>query len=142
MSALLSFTKDDIFLLSNIAARAVTQGWGGQVSSLLKFIQAEIPNNAIGYMLHAIYLYSVGAYDEAIAFLENINVFDFTVNGPETFAFFLVILKEKGDFRRVKEEAQRYRSRNKNLSEAVSQAIDTILSDIKTDTRDTASTSL
>jgi hypothetical protein len=141
MSAALSFARDDIFLLGNIAARAVAQGRGAEVGAVLKFIQIERPNNAGGHMLQAVYLYSVGALDEAVAFLEDADVFDAEVNGPETFAFFLILLREMGDLRRVMLEARKYRARHRHLPESVCHAIDTVLAEIRAEGHGAALTS-
>lgn len=130
MSAGIAFGKDDIFLLGNIGARAVSAGRGAEVQSILKFIQVERPGNAGGHMLQAVYLYSVGRIGEAIEFLEDADVFDAETNGPEAFAFFLILLKERGEIQRVMREATEYRARHRSLPESARHAIDTVLSEI------------
>jgi Flp pilus assembly protein TadD len=142
MSTALSFPRDDIFLLGNIAARAVAQGRGAEVGAVLKFIQLERPNNAGGHMLQAVYLYSVGAVDEAVAFLESANVFDAEVNGAETFAFFLILLKDRGDLRRIQTEVRKYRARHRHLPESARHAIDTVLAEIRAEGQGAALTSV
>lgn len=130
MSNGVAFGKDDIFLLGNIATRAVSVGRGGEAQSILKFIQVERPQNAGGYMLQAVFLYSVGRIDEAIELLEDADVFHAETNGPETFAFFLILLKEAGDTQRVLREAAEYRAMHRSLPESARHAIDTVLAEI------------
>lgn len=133
MTRVPSITRDDIFLLGNIAARAVSQGRGGEIGAVLKFIQLERPDNAGGHMLQAVYLYSIGAVDQAIEFLEAANVFDAEVNGAETFAFFLILLKDRGDVRRIQSEVRKYRARHRVLPESARHAIETVLDEIRAD---------
>jgi Flp pilus assembly protein TadD len=137
MTSPLGFTRDDIFLLGNIAARAVTQGRGGEVGAVLQLLQWERPENAGGHMLQAVYLCSVGATTEAIEFLEAANVFDAETNGAETFAFFLILLKEQGDHRRLQSEIRKYRARHRVLPESARHAIETTLAEIQAQGRGT-----
>jgi hypothetical protein len=135
MTSPFAFTRDDIFLLGNIAARAVTQGRGEEVSAVLKLLQWERPDNAGGHMLQAVHLFSVGAIAEAIEFLEAANVFDAETNGAETFAFFLILLKEQGDHRRLQAEIRKYRSKHRILPESARHAIETTLAEIQEQSR-------
>jgi len=136
------FTKDDVFLLGNIAARAVAEGRGGEVMAVLKFTQLERPLNAGGYMLQAVYMYSIGAIDAAVEFLEAADVFDLETNGAETFAFFLILLKEQGDLRRVHSEVRKYRAKHRNLPESARHAIETVLAEIRAEGNGVALTSV
>ena len=130
MTTSVQFGRDDIFLLGNIAARAVSTGEGSNAETILKFVQLERPGNAGGHMLQAVYLFSAGRLDEAIEFLEDADIFNAEVNGPEVFAFYLILLKERGDTKRVRQEAAEYRAKHRTLSESARHAIDTILAEI------------
>jgi Flp pilus assembly protein TadD len=142
MNTALTFGKDDIFLLGNIAARAISEGRGAEVMTILKFIQTERHENAGVHMLQAVYLYTLGRIDEAIAFLEDANVFEYKTNGPEVFAFFLLLLKEQGQTQRVLREAADYRSRNRMLPESARYTIETILSEIAAESRAAVATAM
>lgn len=131
MTSSFAFSRDDIFLLGNIAARAVAQGRGGEVLAVLKLLQWERPDNAGSHLLQAAHLFSVGAIAEAIELLEAANVFDAETNGAETFAFFLILLKEKGDYRRLQSEIRKYRSKHRILPESARHAIETTLAEIQ-----------
>jgi hypothetical protein len=95
-------TKDDLFILGNIGARAILSGRGAETEKILSVLQAEQPNNAGSFLMQAVYMFSKRQVKEAIAFLEESPIFTADTNGDEAVAFFLVLLKEDGQLERAR----------------------------------------
>ena len=109
------FSRDDIFLIGNIAGRAIYAGRGGEAQMLLRFLQVERPQNAGPHLLQATYLHSVDQLDDAIDYLEHADMFRAEQNGAETFVFFLELLFEREDFNRVCREVRDYRAKSLHI---------------------------
>ncbi|MCU0910048.1 MAG: hypothetical protein MUE98_01475 [Rhodobacteraceae bacterium] len=93
---------DDLFILGNIAARAIMSGSGEETSGIVDLLQDECPENAGPFLLEAVHISSKGQVKEAISLLENSPMFSAEVNGDEAIAFYLVLLLQDGQAERAR----------------------------------------
>jgi hypothetical protein len=132
------FNSDDIFLIGNIAGRAIGSGRGDEAQLMLRFLQVERPQNAGPHLLQATYLHSDGQLDSAIEYLEDADVFHAQTNGTKAFIFYIEMLVEKGEFNRVYREVRDYRAAARNIDPENQKRIEAILVSMKTNTAPTA----
>ncbi|MCP1846096.1 hypothetical protein ACVIHI_009125 [Bradyrhizobium sp. USDA 4524] len=104
----IEYTKEDIFLLGNIASTAVNKGIGEHVTLIISLIQDARPQNAGSFLLEAMYKYSIGKTREAIHLLETGKVFEAAINRDEAVAFHLFLLQQDGQIERAADLGQIY----------------------------------
>lgn len=102
------YLPDDLFLLGNIAFKAVMQGRGESALPILSLMQKARPSNAGSFLVQSMYLYSLGETEKAIRFLEESNVFQAASNRDEAIAFHLFLLQENGEDSRAEQLGQAY----------------------------------
>lgn len=90
-------SKDDVFLLGNLGMMAVMTGHGEEALPILEFMQEIRPHNAGGFIGEALYHYSKGDTDTAMAMMEETIAMDSEVNRDEALAFHLFILFHSGN---------------------------------------------
>lgn len=95
------YTREDVFILGNIASYALNRGLGEYVLPIIKLIQEVRPKNAAAFLLEAMHKYSIGEVREAIQFLEASGTFDAAVNRDEAVAFHLFLLQQDGQVQRA-----------------------------------------
>jgi hypothetical protein len=124
-------TSDDIFVLGNLGANAVVAGIGEKAHNILKFMQFERPENAGGFLMQAIFLYSEGYVKEAIDFIEESPVFEATKNRDEALAFHLVLLQADGQLDRALDLGHAYIGEKLIQSESAHHAVRKTLKEIE-----------
>jgi hypothetical protein len=124
-------SSDDLFILGNVGARAILSGFGADATRILSVLQTERPSNAGSFLMQAVYMFSSGQPREALRFLESSPIFTAEVNGDEAVAFFLVLLKETGEFERAKTLGATILDDGLISSESARHAILKVLADIE-----------
>ncbi|WP_282078569.1 hypothetical protein [Epibacterium ulvae] len=122
---------DDIFVLSQLGAHAVVYGLGDKVQKTLEFIQTECADNAGGFLMQSIHLFSSGKVKEAIAFLEASPALSAEKNRDEALAFHLLLLQADGQTARIRQLGNHYLATNAITSESAHYAVRTILQDVE-----------
>lgn len=125
------FTKDDMFVLGNVAAMAVMADFGELTLNTLNFLHDERPENAGSFLLYALFLQSRGLTREAIEMLENSPVFDAEINRDEAMALHLVLLQIDGQIERVMDLGYAYLDQNILASESAHHTVRTIIEQIE-----------
>ncbi len=125
------FTRDDMFVLGNVAAMAVVADVGELCLTVLNFLREERPNNAGSFLLYALFLQSKGRTREAIASLENSPVFEAEINRDEALALHLVLLQADGQLERAMDLGYAYLSENIITSESAHHTVRTVLEQIE-----------
>ncbi len=124
-------TSDDVFVLGNLGAKAVVAGLGDRAANVLAFMQKERPDNAGGFLMQAIHLFSSGEVKAAIEFLEAAPVFEAEINRDEALAFHLVLLQSDGQYDRALDLGHVYLGEDMIVSESAHHTIRTVIDEIE-----------
>lgn len=125
------YSRDDMFVLGNVAAMAVISDVGEFCLTILNFLRAERPENAGSFLLYALYLQSRGKTQEAIESLEDSPVFEAEINRDEAIALHLVLLQADGQFERAMDLGHVYLGENMIASESAHHTIRTVIEEIE-----------
>ena len=125
------FTRDDMFVLGNVAAMAVISDVGNLSLTILNFLREERPQNAGSFLLYALFLQSKGRTKEAIAALENSTVFEAEINRDEAIALHLVLLQADGQLDRAMDLGHAYLGENIITSESAHHTVRTVIEEIE-----------
>ncbi len=87
---------DDIFILSNAGFAAIAMGEGERARSIMRLLQLENPRSAVGSIMEALHLHSVGETDAAISVLSDGSAFSAEERRDDALSLFVVLLKEAG----------------------------------------------
>jgi hypothetical protein len=125
------FSRDDMFVLGNVAAMAVVSGLGQLSLTVLNFLRQERPKNAGSFLLYALFLQSRGQTKEAIAALEDSPVFEAEINRDEAIALHLVLLQADGQLERAMDLGHAYLGENIITSESAHHTVRTVIEEIE-----------
>ena len=95
------FSSDDIFILGNLASLATRLGLGRHARSLWRLVQDVRPENAAGFLIEAMYLFTAGNVAAGIKLLEEAGALQAAVNRDEALAFHLYLLQQDGQLERA-----------------------------------------
>lgn len=123
------FSRDDIFVLGNIASLATRIGLGEGAQSLWKLVQEARPGNAGGFLIEAMYLFSTGNFIAGIELLENSGALEAEVNRDEAIAFHLYLLQQNGQFEQAYTLGKAYLDEDLLQSEAALEAVQIVVSE-------------
>ncbi len=126
------YSRDDMFVLGNLAALAVVTGAGNLSLKILDFLRRERSKNAGSFLLYALYLQSQGMTQDAIAALEDSPVFEAEENRDEAIALHLVLLQADGQFDRALDLGHAYLGEDMIQSESAHHTIRTVIEQIET----------
>jgi len=118
-----AFYSDDIVVLGNLASSATLLGLGEHAQSLWRLVQELRPDNAGGFLIEAMYLFSLGHFTAAIERLENSGALHAAVNRDEALAFHLYLLQQDGQFERARMLGGAYLEEGLLQSEAALQTV-------------------
>ena len=90
--------SDDVFLLGSICMTSIIMGHSEQSVPIFKLVKELQPNNAGGFMMHALYLYTTGKDEEAIEIMQEAISMDAEANHEEALGFHLFLLYHSGNF--------------------------------------------
>lgn len=121
------YTSDDIFILGNIASLATRIGLGEGARSLWELVQEVRPENAGGFLIEAMYLFSTGKTTEAIELLENSGALEAAVNRDEALAFHLYMLQQNGQLEHAYEMGKIYLDEELLQTEAALEAVQIVV---------------
>ena len=100
--------SDDIYLLGNIGMTSVVLGHGEEAVPILRLVKELRPSNAGGFIMHALYLYTIGEVDEAMAVMQDAITMDAKENHEEALSFHLFLLFHTGNVEDCHELAEVY----------------------------------
>ncbi|WP_210256065.1 hypothetical protein [Chelativorans sp. Marseille-P2723] len=123
------YSSDDIFVLGNTASLAVRVGLGEGAQSLWKLVQEVRPENAGGFLIEAMYLFSRGEAGAGIDLLESNGALAADVNRDEALAFHLYLLQQDGQLERAHKLGSIYLDEDLLQSEAALEAVQTIVTE-------------
>ena len=123
------YSKDDIFIIGNVASLATRVGLGEGAQSLWKLVQEVRPENAGGFLIEAIYLFSLGDFTAAIELLENSGALEAAVNRDEAIAFHLYLLQQDGQLERAHDLGRIYIDEDLIQTEAALEAVQIVVSE-------------
>jgi len=123
------FSNDDVFVLGNVASLATRIGLGEGAQSLWKLVQEVRPENAGGFLIEAMYLFSKGEFAGGIELLENSGALEAAVNRDEALAFHLYLLQQDGQLERAHTLGRVYLDEDLLQSEAALEAIQIVVSE-------------
>lgn len=124
-------TDDDLFVLGNLSATAVSSGKGNQAIKIVRLLQEERPDHAGGYLMEAMHLSSQERITEAIAVLEDGPVFEAKTNRDEALATHLVLLQADGQFDRALDLGHAYIEGGFITSESAHHTVRTVIDEIE-----------
>lgn len=125
------YSRDDMYVLGNIAAMAVVSDVGNLSLTILNFLRNERPENAGSFLLYALHLQSLGRSKEAIESLEDSPVFEAEINRDEAIALHLVLLQADGQLDRAMDLGHAYIGENIVKSESAHHTIRTVIEEIE-----------
>ena len=125
------FSRDDMFVLGNVAAMAVMSDFGDLTLRTLSFLHDERPENAGSFLLYALFLQSRGQTREAIEMLENSPVFEAEINRDEAMALHLVLLQSDGQLERAMDLGYAYLDQDILTSESAHHTVRTVIDQIE-----------
>lgn len=123
------YTSDDIFILGNIASLAKRIGLGESAQSLWKLVQEVRPDNAGGFLIEAMHLFSTGQTAAAIELLENSGALEAAVNRDEALAFHLYMLQQDGRLEHAHNLGRIYLDEDLLQSEAAIEAVQIVVNE-------------
>ncbi|WP_156936570.1 hypothetical protein [Chelativorans sp. J32] len=120
-------TSDDVFVLGNIASLATLIGLGEDARPLWKLIQEFRPENAGGFLIEAMYFFSLGDFSAGIDVLEQTGAFYASVNRDEALAFHLYLLQQDGRLERALGLGEAYLDEGLLRAEAALQTVSIVV---------------
>lgn len=101
-------TKDDVFLIGNIGMMGVIANRGEEIAPMLEFVKTARPQNAGGFIVEALHLYSSGETEAALVLMEDVVSLDMEANRDEALAFHTFLLMQNGKTKEAHTLAQAY----------------------------------
>lgn len=100
--------SDDVYLLGSIGMTSVIMGHGEEAVPILKLVKELRPRNAGGFIMQALYLYTIGEVEEAMAVMQDAITMDAEANHEEALSFHLFLLFHTGNIEDCHELAEVY----------------------------------